>query len=81
MDDVATETKVRYCTEYNYVDTEATRTESGYTYPGRSANDSSFSAEVSRGRIRLGYEPSERMEVSRTTEGLNVRRAKELGSL
>ena len=81
MDNVAIETEVRYCTEYNYVDAEATWTESGYTYPGRSANDYSFNAEVSRGHIRLGYEPSERMEVSRTTEGPNVRMAKELGSL
>ncbi len=36
------------------------------------------SAEVVLG---WGYEPSERMEASRTTEGLNVRMAKELGSL
>jgi hypothetical protein len=36
------------------------------------------SAEVVLG---WGYEPSERMEVSQTTEGPNVRRAKELGSL
>jgi hypothetical protein len=81
MDDVATEAKVRYCTEYNDVDAGATRTESGYTYPGRPANDSSFRAEVSKGHIRLGYEPSERVEVSRTTEGPNVRMAKELKSL
>jgi hypothetical protein len=31
--------------------------------------------------LGCGYEPSERMEVSQATEGPNVRRAKELGSL
>lgn len=31
--------------------------------------------------IGCGHEPSEGMEVSRATEGPNVRRAKELGSL
>ena len=31
--------------------------------------------------VGWGYEPSERMEVSRPTEGPNVRKAKELESL
>lgn len=68
MDDVANETKVLYCTEYSYVDAEATWTESGYTYPGRSANESSFKAEVSRShsRIETSHLPTLRvkMEVS-----------------
>jgi hypothetical protein len=38
-----------------------------------SVNGSPLSTEVSRGRIRLGHEPSEGMEDSQTTEGLNVR--------
>lgn len=36
-------------------------------------NGSPLNTEVSRGRIRLGHEPSEGMEDSQTTEGLNVR--------
>lgn len=36
MGDVATQTKALYCTEYHYVDTEATSIESGLSYPGRS---------------------------------------------
>lgn len=47
--------------------------ESEQTYPERSAGEFSLKAEVSRGHSRLGDEPSERTEGSRTAEGLNVR--------
>jgi len=47
--------------------------ESGYTYPERSASDSSFIAEVSRSHNRIGNELLERVEVSRISEGRNVK--------
>lgn len=37
MGDVARQTKALYCTEYHYVDAEATSIESGLSYPRRSS--------------------------------------------
>ena len=42
MGDVAKQTKARYCTGCNHVNTEAARIEGVNIYPGRSASDSSL---------------------------------------
>lgn len=53
MGDAAKQAKAPYCTESQNVNSEVAWTESVYTYPERSANDYSFTAEVSRGHSKL----------------------------
>ena len=59
--------------------------ESGYTYPERSANESSLIAEVSRGHSKSATSclqiKSVKTEVSQKDEGLNVRKAGEIKTL
>ena len=59
--------------------------ESGYSYPERSASDSSFIAEVSRSHSKPAticlLIKEVKAEVSQKDEGLNVRKAGEIKTL
>jgi hypothetical protein len=59
--------------------------ESGYSYPERSASDSSFIAEVSRSHSKPATSclliKEVKAEVSQKDEGLNVRKAGEIKTL